>query len=253
MKILLIGGSGMVGSFITPYLKKYHQVKVFDLIEPQYSDVEFMKGSVTDYSEISKAFKNVDTFINLTMKNPQGGSETTQNPEDITNNYELNTKGLHMVLYAAQEKGVLKGVHTSTMSVHYRKRDYYRSEEDTLKDTPSVYGLTKSFGEDICNYFCRWFGMNIVALRITGPRSDENWKREIKNNLDKNPDGSRLWITHESDLASAYLASIKYTNNGNNRFDSIFIAGDPENTEHNLSKALHLLDWRPIMDPREYR
>ena len=57
MKILLIGGSGMVGSFITPYLKKYHQVKVFDLIEPQYSDVEFIKGSVTDYSEISKHLK----------------------------------------------------------------------------------------------------------------------------------------------------------------------------------------------------
>ena len=43
---------------ILEFGKKYHQVKVFDLIEPQYSDVEFMKGSVTNYSEISKAFKN---------------------------------------------------------------------------------------------------------------------------------------------------------------------------------------------------
>ena len=38
-------------------------------------------------------------------------------------------------------------------------------------DTPSVYGLTKGFGELICEYFARWFDMNLIALRITGPRT----------------------------------------------------------------------------------
>ena len=243
----------MVGSFITPYLKSSYELRVFDLDEPQHKDIEFVQGSMTNPVDVAEALKGIDLFINLTMKNPQGGSETTQNLEDIQNNYDLNTKGLHTFLYLAQKEGVMRGVHTSTMSVHYRKRIYYPSEELAQKDTPSVYGLTKGFGEDICNYFCRWFGMNIIALRITGPRNDQDWKREIKDKKDKNPDGSRLWITHEKDLANAYIASLKFIQEGNSRFDSVFIAGDPENKEHNLSKAIHLLKWIPEMNPEDYR
>ncbi len=243
----------MVGSFITPYLKSAYDLRVFDLVEPQHKDVEFVQGSMTNPVDVTEAIKGIDLFINLTMKNPQGGSETTQNLEDIQNNYDLNTKGLHTFLYIAQKEGIMKGVHTSTMSVHYRKRSYYPSEELVQKDTPSVYGLTKGFGEDICSYFCRWFGMNIIALRITGPRNDQDWKKEIKDRKDKNADGSRLWITHEKDLANAYLAALKFVQEGNSRFDSVFIAGDPENKEHNLSKAIHLLKWSPEMNPKDYR
>ena len=39
--------------------------------------------------------------------------------------------------------------------------------------------------------------------------------------------------------------SIDYVFKGHKRFDSIFIAGDPEQREHNLSKAKYLLDWEP--------
>ena len=74
-----------------------------------------------------------------------------------------------------------------------------------------------------------------------------------KDKKDKNPDGSRLWITHEKDLANAYIASLKFIQEGNSRFDSVFIAGDPENKEHNLSKAIHLLKWIPEMNPEDYR
>ena len=243
----------MMGSFLTPYLKNIYELRIFDLVEPKYNDVEYIQGSMTNPTDITKALDGIDLFINLTMKNPQGGSETTQGLDDIENNYDLNTKGLHTFLYLAQKKGIKNGVHTSTMSVHYRKRSHYPSEEIVPKDTPSVYGLTKGFGEDICNYFCRWFGMNILALRITGPRNDKDWKKEIKEKKDKNPDGSRLWITHEKDLANAYISALDFIQTGHSRFDSVFIAGDPENTEHNLSKAQHLLKWTPKMNPEDYR
>ena len=128
----------MVVSFITPYLKCSYELRVFDLVEPQYKDIEFVQGSMTNPVDVAEALKGIDLFINLTMKNPQGGSETTQNLEDIQNNYDLNTKGLHTFLYLAQKEGVMRGVHTSTMSVHYRKRIYYPSEELAQKDTPSV-------------------------------------------------------------------------------------------------------------------
>ena len=259
MKILMVGGSGMVGTFIYPYISKHHEIKILDIKEPKISECEFIQGSITDEKSLTRALDGTECFINLTMKNPQGGSSKNQTIEDIKENYELNNKGLHMLLFHAQKMGILRGIQTSTMSVHHRdprsleNNGFYHSEESVNMDTPSVYGLTKSFGERICDYFCRWFDMNILALRITGPRNAKDWSIQVKSSTNDNgeylgvpaEDGPNLWVTHESDLADAYLKSIDYVFKGSKRFDSIFIAGDPEQKEHNLSKAKYLLNWEP--------
>ena len=63
----------------------------------------------------------------------------------IIDNYQVNTLGLHLFLHTAQSLGVTRGVYTSSMSVHYRGRARYGSEEEVPFDTPTVYGLTKGF------------------------------------------------------------------------------------------------------------
>jgi nucleoside-diphosphate-sugar epimerase len=130
------------------------------------------------------------------------------------------------------------------MSVHWRERDWYPAEELTALDTPSVYGLTKGFGELICQYFARWFDMNLIALRITGPRTRTQWLAERR---DPKPDerGRPLYITDEEDLANAYLAALEAVQVGHGRFDAVFIAGDEREEEHNLAKARRLLGWEP--------
>ena len=70
------------------------------------------------------------------------------------------------------------------MSVHYRDRTWYGQEEDVPLDSPSVYGLTKGLGEVICAYFARWFDMNIIALRITGPTSCERFLEQRRDRPD---------------------------------------------------------------------
>jgi nucleoside-diphosphate-sugar epimerase len=246
MKVLLVGGSGMVGSFVTPYLQREHELRVLDLSPPRHKHVEFVKGSVTEPQDIEKGLSGVDAFIWLVMRSPQGGSVADQDEKIIRENYEVNCLGLHLFLYAAQKLGVMRGVYTSSMSVHYRKRDYYPAEEEVPLDTPSAYGLSKGFGEGICRYFARWFDMNLVALRITGPRTREKWLEERKNPAQDRPDGSPpLFITDEEDLANAYLASLRLVQKGHGRFDPFFIAGDEHEAEHNLSKAKRVLGWEP--------
>ena len=248
MNILITGGSGMVGTFITPYLTKKHNVTVFDIAPPKHDNVKFIQGSMLEPNDIEKALDGIDAFVNVTMKSPQGG-ETIQSITQIKDNYQLNTFGLHLFLYKAQEAGVMKGVHTSTMSVHYRKRTFYHAEEHTQLDTPSVYGLTKGFGELICQYFATWFDMNIIALRITGPRPRDRWLKERENSDHKyaalQGDGSPIWLTDEEDLANAYLGGLEAVKIGHGRFDSVLIAADPDHEEHNLSKAKKILNWHP--------
>jgi nucleoside-diphosphate-sugar epimerase len=245
MKVLLVGGAGQVGTFITPYLQPHHSLRVLDLRPPSHAGVEFVQGSITKPDDLRRALDGVDTFINMVMQSPQGGSVTDQTLTQITENYAVNTLGLHLLLFTAQGLGVTRGVHTSTMSVHYRERTWYPSEETTPLDTPSVYGLTKGFGELICQSFARWFDMNLVALRITGPRPREQYLAERRALAAGTGGGPRLYWSDEEDLATAYLAALQAVQIGHGRFDAVFIAGDEAEAEHNLSKARRLLNWEP--------
>ncbi len=244
MNVLLVGGSGHVGTFITPYLHQKHQLRVLDVRPPQHKSVDFVEGSVTDEAAIRKALQGMDTFAWLVMKSPQGGSVTDQTPQVIIDNYTVNNLGLHLFLWLAQGAGIKRGVYTSTMSVHYRERAFYYGEEETAYDTPSAYGLSKGFGEQICRYFARWFDMNLIGLRITGPRTRQQWTAERKT--PKGREGrSKIYVTDEEDLANAYLAALEAVQTGHGRFDAVFITGDEKGETHNMSKAKRLLGWEP--------
>jgi nucleoside-diphosphate-sugar epimerase len=245
MKVLMVGGAGAVGTFITPYLRPHHSLRVLDLRPPSHADVEYVQGSITNPDDLARALDGVDTFINMVMQSPQGGSVTDQTLKQITENYAVNTLGLHLLLFTAQGLGITRGVHTSTMSVHYRERTWYPSEEATPLDTPSVYGLTKGFGELICQYFARWFDMNLIALRITGPRTRDQYLSARRALAAGDTSQPILHWSDEEDLANAYLAALEAVQTGHGRFEAVFIAGDELEAEHNLSKAKRLLNWEP--------
>jgi nucleoside-diphosphate-sugar epimerase len=241
MKVLLVGGSGLVGTFITPYLREHHELRVLDPSPPRHADlVEYVPGSITDPGAVRRALEGMDSFIDLAMRSPQGGDRTDQDLTVILDNYEVNTLGVHLLLWTAQQMGIRQGVYTSTMSVHYRVRDWYPSEESVPLDSPSAYGLTKGLGERICEYFARWFDMRIIALRITGPRTRADYLAERREPLYPG-----LYVTDEEDLAAAYLAALEAVQIGKARFDAFFIAGDEHESQHNLTKARHVLGWRP--------
>src|SRR5688500_1301946 len=244
MKVLLLGGAGLVGSFITPYLGRYHELRVLDVNPPRHRDVEYVSGSVSDPDALRRALDGVDAFIWVVMRKPQGGSVRDQDIPTIVENYEVNTKALHLTLFIAQELGVMRGSYTSSMSVHYRMRERFEQEEQIPLDTPTVYGLSKGFGELICQYFARWWDMNLIALRITGPRTREQYldEREAPR-VPKS--GKPLFVTDEEDLANAYLAGLAAIQTGRGRFDAFFIAGDEHEQDHNHSKAKRVLGWVP--------
>jgi hypothetical protein len=86
--------------------------------------------------------------------------------------------------------------------------------------------------------------MNLIALRITGPRTREQYRDERE--APRIPTtGKPLFVTDEEDLATAYLAALDAIQTGQGRFDAVFIAGDEHEREHNLTKAKRVLGWEP--------
>jgi nucleoside-diphosphate-sugar epimerase len=246
MKVLLVGGSGMVGTFVTPYLAKHHELRVMDVRPPQHADlVEYVPGSISNPDDLARALEGMDTFVDMVMRNPTGGPDD-QTVEDIVNNYEVNTVGIHLLLWTAQKMGIKNGVYVSTRTVHYLPMGpdghpwRMRAEEEMPLENQGVYGLTKGLGERICQYFAATFGMRIIALRITGPRTREAFLAERRV-----PIHPGLYVMDEEDLAEAILAAIRVVQVGSERFDAVLIAADEHEVDHNLTKAKTLLGWEP--------
>lgn len=239
MNVLLVGGSGLVGSFITPYLQRQHTVRVLDLRAPE-QDVDFVEGSIDDPSALRDALDGMDAFITVVMKSGMGGFTRDHTIEQTIDNYTVNCLGLHLLLLTAHDMGVKKGIHTGSMSVHNRARDSYPAEHSVPRDGPNVYGLTKRFSEDICRYFAREFAMNLAVFRITGPSRRAQYLERRQQ-----PPARGVVPTDEQDLANAYLAGLEFVQAGHGRFDEFFIAGDETCDTINISKARALLGWEP--------
>jgi nucleoside-diphosphate-sugar epimerase len=239
MKVLLVGGSGQVGSFITPYLQQQHMLRVLDMAPPSH-DVEFIEGSIADPDALAQALDGMDAFITVVMKGGQGGFTRDHTTQVAIDNYTVNCLGLHLLLLTAQEMGIYKGIHTGSMSAHNRHRTVYANEDSVPLDGPNVYGLTKRLSEEICEYFAREFYMNLAVFRITGPSTRERFIERRSQ-----PSVAGVIPTDEEDLANAYLAGLDFLQEGRGRFDAFFIAGEASHEQVNLSKAKALLGWEP--------
>ena len=244
MNLLLVGGSGLVGTAITPYLRKHHSLRVLDLDAPQHDDVEYVEGSIADPDAVRRALDGMDAFITMAMKGGQGGHDRRHTMEQVIDNYTVNCLGHHVLLLTAFEMGITRGIYTGTMSVHNRHRTWYPSEEEVPLDGPNVYGLTKGLTEEICRYFAREYDMSLLVYRITGPCNRAMFIDRIKNP----PGGPKLYYTDEEDMAEAYLAGLRFLDQaraGKGRCEVFFISGDEDGEEMNMAKALELLGWAP--------
>jgi nucleoside-diphosphate-sugar epimerase len=243
MKVLLVGGSGMVGTFVTPYLAGQHELRVLDVRTPRHADlVDYVEGSIDNADDLARALDGMDTFVDMVMRNPSA----EQTAEDITGHYAVNAIGVHLLLWTANKMGIKSGVYVSTRTVHNLpmtaegRPTYYQAEETMPVTNPSVYGLTKGIGETVCQYFATYFGMRLIALRITGPRTREAFIAERRT-----PIHPGLYVMDEEDLANAILAAIDVAQVGTARFDPILIAADENQVDHNITKARMILGWEP--------
>ena len=96
---------------------------------------------------VDKAVQGMDAVVYMVMP-------ALDRFDDVILSYDLNLKGLHLVLTAARKAGISRAVYASTGSVHHGVTFF--DSENLPCDSPNVYGFTKGLGERVCQWFCQW-------------------------------------------------------------------------------------------------
>jgi len=175
MSILVIGGMGSLGSFVTrrlvelglePILYARHKNLLF------LGDIEkkfiYAPGDILDLDNLMRTVKkyHVEKIIHLAALLSSG---TEPNPPLAV---RMNGEGTANVLDAAVKCGVKRVVYSSAKGVYSETKDEYGhptykplAEDYPTEDCMGFYGLTKLFGEKIGFKYQEKYGIEFVALR----------------------------------------------------------------------------------------
>ena len=168
--ILIFGGSGFLGSWITKsLLKKNLKITIFDLriktellknlIGDELNNIDFIEGDITDFEGVLKATKDMDYILNL------AGLMTPDCSSNPSLGLEVNVKGSINVFEAIKRNNIKFLIYTSSGGV-YGNEDKYNPFPETH------YGAFKLAVEGIARAYFNESLISSVGLRpfvIYGP------------------------------------------------------------------------------------
>jgi len=239
VKVLVIGGSGVVGHAVLGHLAGRHQLRVFDLARPSHG-VEWIEGDLFDGPAVAAAASGMDAVIFMAMgpREPWGDLGLAQK------HLHIATAGLYTCLRAAAESGVHRAVYTSSMSVYRAVAAPHPPtgplpREQVPPDAVDFYGLAKQFGERVAQAAADEHGLDVVALRLCFPVADDEWPPADP--------GTGMIATSGRDTAAALDAALHYDHRG---YDVFAISGDAAGQFVSIEKARRELGWAP-QDPTD--
>jgi UDP-glucose 4-epimerase len=167
MKVLITGSTGAIGQWVVKrLLEAGHTVRAMDVrAQPHRNDYEYLAGDVRDMTAIRRAIQSMEAVVHLAAI-----------PFDMHGQEELildtNLRGTYNVLLAAEEAGVQRVVHFSSINALGQAEPnhpglYLPLDDDVPHYAIRNYALTKHLGEEMCRAFSSRGGFTSVSLRPT--------------------------------------------------------------------------------------
>ena len=243
MKILVTGGSGLIGSYVLrDLLRAGHTVSDYSRGAPLVKGVEFIQGDIMDSERLAQACQGHDAVIHLAAVSGPGRAQ----PDQMI---EVNVVGTVRVLEAALGAGVGKMVFASSGAATgfcFQKRemvpDYLPIDEEHPCEPHDEYGLSKLLAEVTCKRYSDAYGIRTLCLRVNnswylkreeaevatqsggwakGLTVEEIWTRRYRKTVENAPEGEWpvpgppaprmvLWaFTDARDTAQAFRLAVE--------------------------------------------
>jgi nucleoside-diphosphate-sugar epimerase len=162
-KVLVTGGSGLLGRFVVDELSDRCDVTVLD-IAPPAREVAYRQADILDLTSVSVALAGHRAVVHLA-----GIDDGNDFPDQ--DYFRTNVQGTWNLLHAAENAGVGKVVVASSTAVYGvgrdRAPDYLPVDEAHPQRPTATYSLTKQVIEVLCRSFVARGSMSITCLRPT--------------------------------------------------------------------------------------
>lgn len=165
MKVLVTGGSGLVGRHVVAALASEHDVVNLDIVAPARKDIPFIKANILDSALVTNQARGFDAVVHL------AGIPTPLN-DPAEKVFQMNVMGTFNMLEAAVQNEIQKFVlmsSESTLGLAFSARrmwpDYVPVDEDHPLRPQDPYGLSKVACELLCAGFSRRSDLATVCLR----------------------------------------------------------------------------------------
>src|SRR5690606_11046743 len=144
MKVLILGGAGMLGPHVVPALEHDHDLLVTDIQPPPMRfRGEFRTVDVADGSQVMDAAEGMDAIINLSVIR-----------RDRKLAFDVNTLGCLHMMEAAVAHGIRRvintGPHFAVAGASYERFDYGMGPDVPPQPSTNLYELSKSLGMKLC-------------------------------------------------------------------------------------------------------
>jgi nucleoside-diphosphate-sugar epimerase len=162
-RVLVTGGSGLLGRFVVDALRGDCTVSVLDIAAPR-QDLPYFEADILDPEALRAALAGQDAVIHL------AGIDDGKAAHD-RDYFATNVLGAWNLFHAAEEAGLRKLVVASSVAAlgigYDRMPDYLPIDEDHPFYNTGTYGHGKEAIETLARHFVRRGRLDIVCLRPT--------------------------------------------------------------------------------------
>ncbi len=158
MKVLLLGGNGMLGPWVVKAMAGRHQLRVTDVNEPPKGfNHEFRKLDASNLDAVLRAAEGMDCIVNLSVLR-----------HDRKLAWDVSTRGNYNMMAAAVEHGIRRvvntGPHFQLSGPQYEDWDFGLNPDMPPQPGTRLYALSKAMGQEICRVFAERHDLYVMTL-----------------------------------------------------------------------------------------
>jgi len=150
MKIVVLGGSGFVGSHVADELsKKGHKIKIFDKKKSKWlrQDQKMYIGNILNTKDLERAIKDADVVFNCAAL-----ADIDRALKEPVNTVKVNILGTVKALELCCKYNIKRFIQASTIYVNSSEGGFYRSSKKAAEDYVREYKKNYSLSYTIIRF-----------------------------------------------------------------------------------------------------